>query len=443
MYYFEKISSSARDEVMVKSDLLENLTKDLETNVRELQGEKSGQENTRKAIMNILEDTIDLDKELKIEKQSIERKVVERTAELKKANNEVNKGWFQIREEKAKLVASINSIVRAYVLVGLDGKIELVNNRMSEFFGEVEGNWTLDMIQEKVGSKFDILQLYNKAKNEHQKTEVKEIEIAGKYYDVHVSPIFLSPEKLIGVLLMFGDITEQKIIDRSKDEFFSIASHELRTPLTAIRGNSSLIKDLYLEKIKDQDLVEMINDIHESSVRLIGIVNDFLNVSRLEMGKMQFKKEPFDINSLVQKTIDEIDDKNDQVKIQTTKGKTDIINVVGDSDRAKEVLINIIGNAVKFSEKGVVTVDFKVDSKEVTILVTDSGRGIAPENQNLLFHKFQQAGDNLLTRDTTKSTGLGLYISKLMAEGMGGKIWLEKSELGRGSTFAFSLPTAI
>jgi signal transduction histidine kinase len=105
-------------------------------------------------------------------------------------------------------------------------------------------------------------------------------------------------------------------------------------------------------------------------------------------------------------------------------------------------MINLVGNAIKYTDKGGVTISASSDDKFVYVTVTDTGNGMSEENQRLLFRKFQQAADNLLTRDTTKSTGLGLYISKLIVELSGGKLFLESSIIGKGSAFTFSLPRA-
>lgn len=111
-----------------------------------------------------------------------------------------------------------------------------------------------------------------------------------------------------------------------------------------------------------------------------------------------------------------------------------------DKDRVGEVLLNLLGNAIKYSEKGTVTVQASLLQGFLKVSVTDAGKGISPEQQSLLFRKFQQAGKSLLTRDTTRATGLGLYISKLLTEQMGGQIFLEKSEPNVGSTFSFTVP---
>jgi len=115
--------------------------------------------------------------------------------------------------------------------------------------------------------------------------------------------------------------------------------------------------------------------------------------------------------------------------------------VYADSDRVKEVLINLISNGLKFTNSGTVTVSLDHKDGFISTYIADTGRGIPLPQQNLLFHKFQQAGESLYTRDTTKGTGLGLYISKLIIENLGGKIWLEKSS-PTGSIFCFILPAS-
>ena len=117
-----------------------------------------------------------------------------------------------------------------------------------------------------------------------------------------------------------------------------------------------------------------------------------------------------------------------------------IPEALGDAVRAREVLLNLIGNSVKYTEKGGITVSVRIDGKFVKVLVADTGRGISAENQKLLFKKFQQASDSIHTRDALKGTGLGLYISKLMMEGVGGKVELVSTVEGQGSVFSMSIP---
>src|SRR5262249_37907265 len=124
----------------------------------------------------------------------------------------------------------------------------------------------------------------HKSMEKHEVVTIDALSYASRYLRLYITPVVLEDgnEKALGSVILLEDVTEAVVLNRSKDEFFSIASHELRTPLTAIRGNASLIQDIYFDKIKEQDLKNRINTIYQSSMRLIGLVNDFLDVSRLE-----------------------------------------------------------------------------------------------------------------------------------------------------------------
>jgi len=245
--------------------------------------------------------------------------------------------------------------------------------------------------------------------------------------------------------VLFEDITEQEVLNRSKDEFFSIASHELRTPLTAIRGNASMIMDFFTEQMKDKQLEEMVHDIHGSSTRLIDIVNDFLDVSRLEQGKVTYTYEEVALDEVIETVMYEmkamLQEKHLALEFDN-KTLGVLPKIWTDRNRLKQIIYNMVGNAAKFTDKGSISIEAKVEGPLLKVYVIDTGRGISAEGQKLLFHKFQQAGSSLLTRDTTRGTGLGLYISKMMVENMGGTMALEHSEEGKGSTFSFTMPIA-
>lgn len=243
---------------------------------------------------------------------------------------------------------------------------------------------------------------------------------------------------------VFEDISEERKLERSREEFFSIASHELRTPLTAIRGNTEMIKSYFGEKLNDPDLKEMIDDIHVSSVRLIRIVNDFLDTSRLEQSRMKFVLNAFDIEEMAQEAVKQYQVTSSRKKVMLAVRPSDhpMPLVYADSDRTRQVLINLIGNALKFTEQGAVTISFHLEDNFVKLLVSDTGRGIAPDAQERLFRKFEQSGATVLTRDSVQGTGLGLYISKMIVEQMNGQVKLESSTPDKGTTFSFSLPIA-
>jgi signal transduction histidine kinase/sensor domain CHASE-containing protein len=375
----------------------------------------------------------DLLEQLKIEKMGVEKTVQERTVEL--------------HDEKARIIASIDGIVGAYILFDKNGNVILVNRMVTEVLGETSGNWTMPSIQQKLGQVLDISKEFENCVKARSKFFLKSVFLGTKFLDIHMTPIFVDEggkTKNVGVLLLIHDITEEKVLQRSKDEFFSIASHELRTPLTVIRGNMSIALKYYSSEFEKKELKDLIDDTYKSSIRLIGIVNDFLDMSRLEQGKVDFKKENFDLIKLTGSVVYELSPKAQEKNITLGFSQNSLqeCTLVADEEKLKEVLINLVANAINFTEVGGVTIDISLDGEFVNIQVTDTGRGIPESLQSLLFRKFQQAGESLFTRDSYKGTGLGLYISKMLAEGMGGSIKLVKSEEGKGSTFLVQLPVA-
>lgn len=410
----------------------------VEAKSHQLEEKNSMLDDTKKAILNILEDSNEVGELLEIEKAGVEKKVEEKTHELS--------------EEKDRLFKFLETIPEGVFVLDANGKPFYANSESKRLLGKgIVDTATSGLSQVYKAYIAGTDKLYPPEKIpivealSGRTTTVSDIEI--KKDDITIplevsgAPIIDSKGKIVFAIATFKDITEEKILERSKDEFFSIASHELRTPLTSIRGNSSMIQDYFAKSIKDKDLKEMIDDIHESSIRLIGIVNDFLNVSRLEQNRMEFKKEKFDISLAIEDAAKETEgvatEKNLYVKFNKPSSK---VEAIGDIDKVKEVIINLIGNGLKFTEKGGITIDLKTGKGFVEVNVTDTGIGLVKSQEVLLFRKFQQAQSNPLTRDTSKGTGLGLYISKMMVEAMGGKIGLIKSVVGRGTTFAFTLP---
>jgi len=438
MYNYEKISGEARDESMMKADMLEEeiqskgwVEKELSENLVDLGIEKDKQVKIRSAMINLLEDAKELEVQLKEEKGGVEKKVEERTAELQK--------------EKAKLDSSIENLPVGYMMIDVNEKVIVANPLVSKMLGEKSELLMLEKLKVVLKDKFDLDHYIKSCDGETKSVTFPDLEIDGRYVQILLSPILtISPTvAAIGIVVLVQDVTEAKNLERSKDEFFSIASHELRTPLTAIRGNTAMILEYYKDVLKDPELKSMVDDVHESSIRLINIVNDFLNASRLEQNKMKYQIEKFEIDGIILETLKdyEIIGTKKEVSINYLSQNEKIPLVLADPDKVRQILTNLVGNALKFTpEKGSVEVSARVFDGFVKILVTDTGRGISSKQQSMLFHKFQQANESLFTRDTAGGSGLGLYISKMMVEGMGGEIKLENSVEGLGTTFSFSLP---
>ncbi len=362
----------------------------------------------------------------------------------------------ELEKEKAKLQASINSISVGFIITDSGGNIETINSAAKALFCSrekanpndpklVKLEFSMDQIASQFDKRFDIKSQIKKVLESKKSFTLRDFEFKNLFLHIHITPIVLLKKKgvinleFIGTTILIDDVTEEKILDRSRSDFFSIASHELKTPLAVIKGNTELIEKYH--KPKDKMVGKIIEDIHTSAIRLIDIVSDFLDISHLEQGKISFNQDKIELVSLVENVIEGLQPIADKKKVVLKLKKPSTkITILADSNRTKQVLINLIGNSLKFTERGSVTVSFQDLGKSVKTLVADSGVGIAKNNQSLVFRKFELATSDPLTRDTNRSTGVGLYISKYLIEGMHGQIKLERSEVGKGSIFSFNLP---
>jgi signal transduction histidine kinase len=401
-----------------------------------------------------------------------DRELIERSLELssreltdtnKKIRDEVAAQAKELYKEHARFIASINSLSAGFIMCDPLNRVTMINAAARLLLSVSPASpgstdeitsvdmyrvWSVEEIGAIFGTSVQLEERFATVLKTRKPLEQKSIAFGGHVLNIFFAPIldkYDSQSEVLGTVMLIEDVTEEKILERSKDEFFSIASHELRTPLTTIRGNTSIMQEYYAEQLRDPELRTMVDDMHQSSIRLINIVNDFLDVSRLEQGKTIFKTEQFGIANVIESVMHELASVGSERGIELrfdTAAMRALPRVVGDQGRVRQVVYNLIGNALKFMDKGNITIDAKQQDKSVKVTVSDTGIGMTPDAQQLLFHKFQQASNSLLTRDSSRGTGLGLYISKLLIEQMHGHIQLESSAPGIGSVFSFTLPIA-
>lgn len=235
-----------------------------------------------------------------------------------------------------------------------------------------------------------------------------------------------------------------KEVDQMKDEFISIASHELRTPVTGIRGYTSMILEGTFGEISDK-LKDTLKMVQSASDRLAGLVEDLLNVSRIEQGRLEVKTAPMEISQIIKDITAELKVQADQkclaLEYKPHNDKLPIVKI--DSEHLKQALVNIIGNAIKYTEKGSVTVltEEKDGGKTLAIKIKDTGIGMSAKDRERLFQKFYRVQNN-----KTKGivgTGLGLWITKQIIELMKGKITVDSIEnVGTQITLLFSIAKA-
>jgi signal transduction histidine kinase len=257
----------------------------------------------------------------------------------------------------------------------------------------------------------------------------------------------------IGSVVLIRDITAEKEIDQMKTDFISTVSHELRTPLTSVLGFAKIIQKRLTENVfpsldNTQDrkmrrslrqVDENLNIIVSEGIRLTALINDVLDIAKMEAGKIDWNMTRLDIYEIIDRAIAATSVLFAQKQaLRSIKDLPENLpSFIGDRDRLIQVVINLISNAVKFTETGSVTCQVRQDHNQIIVSVIDTGSGIAESDIGKVFEKFKQVGNTLT--DKPKGTGLGLSICKQIIEYHGGQIWVE-SELGQGSIFSFTLP---
>lgn len=390
--------------------------------------------DSKVALTNLLEDARELETDLKKSKASVERQVAQRTQELSL--------------ERSHLTATLESLPIAVILVDKHGNVVSANGHTYQLIElHAPSKNTVaerNKVRKFIDKQLNLMQFIQQCSSTASCVLLPEVDYKGDFYKIVLGPVdSQGDDSKGGVVVIIENITSQKLLDRSKDEFLMIASHELRTPLTAIKGNAAILSKYLNDDMNNKDTQELIDDIQGSSDRLLGVVNDYLELSSLEQGKIPFDCERFDIVPICKQIVGENRSLASENKLKLTfkKPRNLKMYVVADPKRVAQVVQNLLSNAIHYTEAGSVTLELSASNDKVVCRVRDTGVGMSKFSQKNLFEKFNQAQENLLTRDPKRSTGLGLYITKLLVEKMNGSLVLESSALGKGSVFAFSLPT--
>ena len=302
----------------------------------------------------------------------------------------------------------------------------------------------------------ELVALTKQTKDAPRKIFTAEIELAkGRVGQALATTVFRSAgEKStepLGSVILIRDITAEKEVDRMKTDFISTVSHELRTPLTSVLGFASIIK----EKLEDglavliptddrkaqrtlKQVQTNVNIIISEAERLTSLINDVLDVAKMEAGKLEWHMQPMSIEEAIDRAVLATSSLFGPKGLELHKEfAPNLPLVMGDSNRLMQVIINLLSNAIKFTDQGSITCRAEVLNHEMRVSIVDTGVGIATGDQPKVFEKFKQVGDTFT--DKPKGTGLGLPICKQIVEHHGGRIGVE-SELGKGCTFYFTLP---
>jgi len=239
-------------------------------------------------------------------------------------------------------------------------------------------------------------------------------------------------------LVIFHDITREKVIEQLKSQFVSVAAHQLRTPLSIIKWSLSMMIQGELGDLTGEQK-EILEKTNQTNERMIRLINDLLNVARIEEGRFMYRPQAVDFTELLETVLEPIGDLAEEKKVKLEIHLTEGVKVVkADTEKLALAVKNLIENAIYYTDSGGrVIVSLERKSNELEFFVKDNGIGIPKDQQHRIFGKFFR-GDNAVRKET-EGTGLGLFIAKNIIEAHKGKIWFESTE-GKGTTFFFSLP---
>ena len=358
----------------------------------------------------------------------------------------------RVEAAHADLLATLETVAAALMIFNTDGSVRLRNRAATEVMGiepqnpELRRNyWDRFKRIAKDGSLIPRHEWVSSKALKGQIIRNEELEI--HHPDGRVFPILASGAPLrnelghiAGAIVAFQDIAKMREVDRLKDEFVSIVSHELRTPLTSIRGSVQLVLD-DPQAVPDAEHRQLLQIALNNCERLVRIINDILDVSKIESGNLALRRKPAHVAELVRQSMDVVATPARNARVAVAANvPANLKAVMVDPDRIVQALVNLLSNAVNFAPTdSTLTVNVTGTDHTVTIAVADQGEGIAPENLNRLFQKFHQV-DSSSSRKKG-GTGLGLAITKALVEQHGGRIFVD-SELGKGTRFSFTLPTA-
>ncbi|MGM0439025.1 MAG: ATP-binding protein [Patescibacteria group bacterium] len=406
-YFLTVVNTSKRRRIKKKyRKKLDKKTKKLEEKAKQM-------EDSRSALLNILED--------------------------------VDRSYKEAEKERTKTVAIIENFIDGMLFFDENNRLSIINPKAEEFF-DIKARDVTDRSLTELATFPTLKPLIKFIKKEETKGVKdlfrEELQINEDFY-LEVTTTKIEEEENLGTLVHIHDITREKRIERIKSEFVSVAAHQLRTPLSGIKWTlETFLEEAAEEKQKlNEDEETLIRKAYNANERMVNLVNDLLNVSRIEEGRYVYDPETTDIYKVLNPVINDYKEtfkEKDGLEFKVNKVKNKLPKVKVDPEKIGIVIQNFLDNAIKYTDEGevVLSVNMTNDDK-IRISVQDDGIGIPEEQQERLFNKFFRA-ENVQRKDV-EGSGLGLFISKNIIEAHGGDIGFNSTE-GEGSIFYFTLP---
>jgi len=404
------------------------------------------------------------DAELRHAREDLERRVDERTAELEQEVADRRRAQEALHESEGRIRLLLDSTAEAIYGIDREGRCTFRNPATLRLLGHEKGDALLGKDMHHAmhhthadGTPFPVAdcQIFNSLRRGEGVHSDEEVfwRADGTSFPVEywAYPIRKDGEA-VGAVVTFLDITMRKraqaalleakeaaeAASRAKSEFLANMSHEIRTPMNGIIG----MTDLTLDTSLTAEQRNYLSLVRSSADSLLHVINDILDFSKIEAGKLELERTEFDIRDLLRDTLKTLAQRTDQKRLELCARVSPSVPkfLIGDPTRLRQLVVNLVGNAIKFTEEGNVILDAELeewtgDEVRLHISVSDTGMGIPPEKQHIIFESFAQADGSTTRR--FGGTGLGLTISRQLVELMGGRIWVE-SEVGKGSTFHFT-----
>ncbi|OGE83660.1 MAG: hypothetical protein A3B10_04360 [Candidatus Doudnabacteria bacterium RIFCSPLOWO2_01_FULL_44_21] len=382
---------------------------------------------------------------------------------MNQASTAVSKLENLLNQEKGKLNSMVESMADGVIMVDTRNRLLVINPAAKQMLGITKSGASIFDVLDVLSSKMDLRTKIEESIKTDRLTVEEQLKIQNIILRVLISPVKDAINQPLGAVVLFHDITKEKAIEKMRDDFTSMMVHELRSPLTGIRSIANLLKE---EKIKNEQkkYQEFIELIVSNSASMLDLVDDLLDVAKLEAGKFQIMRKPTNISDTIKVRVQSFSSLAAESSVQLeTKIEGDLPVFELDENKISQVFNNLLSNAIKFTTKGRIVVsafllkkggsllkkttslgmiwpgikDFSPEDNELVLAVTDTGIGIPEDQINKLFNKFTQLEQSALSEK--KGTGLGLVITKGIIEAHGGRVGIF-SQVGKGSTFYCLLP---
>lgn len=348
-----------------------------------------------------------------------------------------------LESEKGKLIGIIAAMTDGVLMVDLNNQLEIYNPAVVDLLALPVGRTiTMFDILDSLAGKVDLRTKIEESLARGAPVSIKEVLLHDKAMEITITPVRDHAGNQRGAAIILHDVTSEKSLEKLRQEFTAMMVHELRAPLTAVRWSAeSLLKHLSDPKtqLESTSVKDSISNINVAATNMLELVNDLLDVAKIEAGKFDLNIQEYDLSEIIAEEVKAFKAQAESKHLPLNFITPGPIKVKCDKVRIGQVISNLLSNAIKYTDSGQIDIHLSKDvaANYVVVAIKDTGIGVSREDLAVLFSKFKQ----LKTFDRNqKGTGLGLVVSRGIVEAHHGKIWAESAGENLGSTFSFSLP---